>query len=464
MKIGRINIIVMFLIFFIVLLVLFMFTPLANLLPFKGKTDKKSVITLYVYTNNGGNVVLNNSEITRVYLTFIGKDSVKAYLKASPEKNYKFGYWIINGTIKVTSDILLLEIRGNTSVSVSFEKIKKTFYYLKILSNSSINDIIVNESKVYLPYYFNYTKCLYAQLKANDVKTAMYKYKFLYWICNGSIISNRTIVLNMSYSNVTLKAIYHTVKLGRYMLKVLSPFNKTVWLNNTHINDKNFTYIHEEPYLISIDVNDSLKLSNKVTLYFKDLKVYIDDKLLYCIYNVPFLLEIDKNYTIKIEYVAQKPKTDIFNVPIIVNGKRVITYMRIYPRQSDFNASVEVSDDSIKIVGNGIFHLRLVSDWKEIKISVKKNYETTLRIEMVMENGPEYYTKGRVFSPNLGSSKVFTMIFHNNPFIIEVKGSIYEYSGRGPFKTSFPGVSAFNTLLIEVRDGEVELKIEIVKD
>ncbi|MCD6563441.1 MAG: hypothetical protein J7K23_05945, partial [Thermoproteales archaeon] len=267
-----------------------------------------------------------------------------------------------------------------------------------------------------------------------------------------------------SYSNVTLKAIYRTVKLGRYMLKVLSPFNKTVWLNNTLINDKNFTYIHEEPYLISIDVNDSLKLSNKVTLYFKDLKVYIDDKLLYCIYNVPFLLEIDKNYTIKIEYVAQKPKTDIFNVPIIVNVKRVITYMRIYPRQSDFNASVEVSDDSIKIVGNGIFHLRLVSDWKEIKISVKKNYETTLRIEMVMENGPEYYTKGRVFSPNLGSSKVFTMIFHNNPFIIEVKGSIYEYSGRGPFKTSFPGVSAFNTLLIEVRDGEVELKIEIVKD
>ncbi len=432
--------------------------------PSFGKNEKNRIITLHIYASKGGKILLNNTYVTSIYLTYSTKTRVKVYLKAMPLEKYKFDYWILNGTMKITSDTLLIQINGNTTLSASFSLERKIIYIIDTETNIMSAKILVNGSEISLPYRINYTGRIRLEYKAFDIKTSSFKYKFLYWIYNGSKIFNKTLYLEAYRCNVSIQVVYKTIKLGKYILNIVSPFNNTIWLNNTLYKQKNLTHIYEEPYLMNININNSLKINKDTTLYFKNIKVYSKDKLLYIVENVPFPINVDRNYTLRVEFVANKPVIDTYRVPIIVNGETIITYMKIYPKQKNFNASVSVVGNTIRIKGNGIYHLKLVQGWKEIKIYVKRKSSTTLKIEMVMENGPKYYTKGRVFSPSLGSSQSFTMIFHSVPFIIEVKGTIYEYSGRGLYNTSFPGVTPFSTLLIDVYNGEVELKVEITKD
>ncbi|RLF01419.1 MAG: hypothetical protein DRJ64_10615, partial [Thermoprotei archaeon] len=262
---------------------------------------------------------------------------------------------------------------------------------------------------------------------------------------------------------ISLKVFYSKVRLGKYTLRAYSPFNNTISINGTLVNFKEVKIVDEEPYTVFISFNKTIVLSSNLVLYLKGVKMFYGDKLVKIFESSPIPLNINKNITLKAEYTAEKSRKDIFNVQIIVDGKTISTYMRKFPRQKYFNATVGLEEGYIKIEGTGAFHLRLVPRWKEIRVSIIRNSSAELRVELVLENGPDYRTKGIVVSPLIGSSESFSITFHNNPLIVEVKGTIYEESKRSISNTSFPGVVAFETILINVKDGLVKIKVEVLR-
>jgi len=464
MKIGKRNIIILSVVAIILLLFFSFYIGVfkVSFLPF-GRVKEKGSISIYVFSEKGGKIFLNGTEIRRIYLIFTGKKIVRAYMNAQPDPQYRFSKWIINGSHAILDVSIALDIRGNTTIAAYFEKVEQKEYSISIDSNSTIYSVILNGSHITLPFAIKYNRSVYLKVDAEDIRTDSYKYRFLYWMYNGSKVFKRTLLVNVSEQNISLKVFYSKVRLGKYTLRAYSPFNNTISINGTLVNFKEVKIVDEEPYTVFISFNKTIVLSSNLVLYLKGVKMFYGDKLVKIFESSPIPLNINKNITLKAEYTAEKSRKDIFNVQIIVDGKTISTYMRKFPRQKYFNATVGLEEGYIKIEGTGAFHLRLVPRWKEIRVSIIRNSSAELRVELVLENGPDYRTKGIVVSPLIGSSESFSITFHNNPLIVEVKGTIYEESKRSISNTSFPGVVAFETILINVKDGLVKIKVEVLR-
>lgn len=420
--------------------------------PFGGEEYK--LIEVRILKEGEGRVTINGKEVDVMLLKTLD-EWAELTVEATPARGYFFEKWLVNGSGEYRENPLRLRVRGDVTIKAFFGQVQ---YRVTVWANSSRYRVWVNGSPLDLPVDILYFGAANISLKADDVVEGRVKYRFLYWMVNGSIIANRTVGLLANCSNIEVEARYALIRLGRYVLSISAPFNNTIIVNGTRLNSSSIEVVGEEPYLVTIEAAYQVKIGDLVA-QFKSFKVEIEDGGEEVFYEPKVVLLVQENMTVKLQYVTLFGG-DVYSVQVLVNGNAVTTELMRHSRDRNFSAKVRTEDSWIGIEGDGAFHLRLVRTWSVIRVMVEKDEETDFRIELVVENGPIYSTTGVAFGPEIDSSREFTVIFHNNPLVVEVKGSVFTSSGRR-YSGSFPGVVPLGTLLIEVRNGSAMIRVEV---
>jgi len=103
---------------------------------------ERIVIALNVTALHGGSV--NPSGFYVFNFT-----NVNVTIVATPDSDYVFDYWLVNGS-RVEGNPLKLTLRGNTTVTAYF---KRVYFYVNITSDGPI---ILNGTKIDTPYTIRY--------------------------------------------------------------------------------------------------------------------------------------------------------------------------------------------------------------------------------------------------------------------------------------------------------------------
>ena len=189
--------------------------------------------------------------------------NVNITLKAYPDKDHIFQYWLINNS-KIKENPLKITLNGNTTIKPYFKRI---YFYIKLNSNGTL---LLNGSKINTPYILRYREKVILNISGirRLEKNTIYYPKTI--LLNNKTTKNPII---LEYRNASITLLYGVEKGGENKILIISNAAKYCYINGSRIELPAYVRVGRLPFT-TLSSEFRLPLNNTYSYYIGWYKIY----------------------------------------------------------------------------------------------------------------------------------------------------------------------------------------------